>query len=132
MVLPDPAYAGAAYLLGHPAGTRPPVVVCGVVPLTIDSRDTAPFGMGLTPLRGPLGRLRNALLRAVAAHTVFPRAERLAGEVHVELHGRPLPFPVLDWPRHAEAIVQFTVPEFDYPRSDAPATLHFAGASERG
>jgi hypothetical protein len=43
------------------------------------------------------------------------------------LHGRSIPFAVLDWPRHAEAIVQFTVPEFEYPRSDAPATLHFAG-----
>ena len=63
----------------------------------------------------------------MAARTVFPGAERLADEVHRELHGTPLPFPVLDWPRHAEAIVQFTVPEFEYPRSDAPATLHFAG-----
>ena len=34
---------------------------------------------------------------------------------------------MLDWPRHAEAIAQFTVPEFEYPRSDAPATLHFVG-----
>ena len=58
---------------------------------------------------------------------MFPRAERLAAEVNRELHGRPLPFPVLDWPRHAEAIAQFTVPEFEYPRSDAPATLHFVG-----
>ena len=126
-LLTDPAFAGGAFLLGHPLGERPPLVVCGVIPLMIASRDTAPYGMGLQPMRGPLGRLRNALLSALAARTVFPRAERLAREVNRELHGRPLPFPVLDWPRHAEAIVQFTVPEFEYPRSDAPATLHFAG-----
>ncbi|WP_392543176.1 glycosyltransferase [Oryzobacter telluris] len=127
VVLTDPAFAGGALLLGHPLGTRPPIVVCGVLPLMIASRDTAPYGMGLTPLPGPVGRLRNAVLGVVAARTVFPAAERHAQSVSRELHGRPLAFPVLDWPRHAEAIVQFTVPEFEYPRSDAPATLHFAG-----
>src|SRR5262245_65006759 len=64
-VLTDPAFAGGAYLLGHPIGVRPPVVVAGVLPLTIASRDTAPYGMGLTPMGGPLGRLRNMLLSAV-------------------------------------------------------------------
>ncbi|MGH1561824.1 glycosyltransferase [Mumia sp. DW29H23] len=127
VVLTDPAFTGGALLLGHPLGSRPPLVVCGVVPLPIASRDTAPFGMGLAPLRGPVGRLRNAALRVVAARTVFRRAEEVAQQTNRELHGRPLPFAVLDWPRHAEAIVQFTVPEFEYPRSDAPATLHFAG-----
>ena len=126
-VLTDPAFAGGALVLGHPRSERPPLVVAGVLPLTIDSRDTAPYGMGLTPLGGPVGRLRNRLLREVAARTVFPRAERLAQGMYRDVHGRPLPYPVLDWPRHAEAIVQFTVPEFEYPRSDAPETLYFAG-----
>jgi MGT family glycosyltransferase len=126
-VLTDPALAGGALLLGLPIAARPPIVVCGVLPLMIASRDTAPYGMGMTPLRGPVGRLRNSLLSTLAARTVFPSAQKIADEVHQEIHGTPLPFPVLDWPRHAEAIVQFTVPEFEYPRSDAPATLHFAG-----
>jgi len=126
-VLVDPAFAGGAFLLGRPRGERPPIVVCGVLPLMIASRDTAPYGMGLTPLPGPLGRLRNALLSGIAARTVFPQAERTAQEINRQLGGRPLQFPVLDWPRYADAIVQFTVPEFEYPRSDAPATLHFAG-----
>ena len=126
-VLTDPAFAGGALLLGHTLGTRPPIVVCGVLPLMIASRDTAPYGMGITPLAGPFGRLRNTFLGTVAARTVFPGAERIAQDVNQELHGVALPFPVLDWPRHADAIVQFTVPEFEYPRSDAPASLHFAG-----
>jgi MGT family glycosyltransferase len=132
VLLTDPAFAGGAFLLGHSLGERPPIVVCGVLPLMIASRDTAPYGMGLTPVRGPFGRLRNALLSAVAARTVFPSAERIAHAVNRELHGHPLPFPVLDWPRHAEAIAQFTVPEFEYARSDAPATLHFVGPISAG
>jgi UDP:flavonoid glycosyltransferase YjiC (YdhE family) len=126
-LLTDPAFAGGAFLVGHPLGVRPPLVVCGVIPLMIASRDVAPYGMGLTPLRGPLGRLRNALLRGVAARTVFPRAQRVADEVNVGLFGRTMDFSVLDWPRHADVISQFTVPEFEYPRSDAPAGLHFVG-----
>lgn len=126
-LLTEPAFAGGGFLLGHPIGQRPPILVCGVVPLTIASRDTAPYGMGLTPLRGPLGRLRNVLLSGLAARTVFRRAERLAGMVNHELFGQPLQFPVLDWPRRAEALAQFTVPEFEYPRTDAPASLHFVG-----
>ncbi|RAS71435.1 UDP:flavonoid glycosyltransferase YjiC (YdhE family) [Lentzea atacamensis] len=127
VVITEPAFLGGAFLVCRPLGERPPVVVCGVLPLPISSRDTAPYGMGLTPLRGPLGRLRNALLTNIAARTVFTAAERLAQEINHELNGSPLPFPIMDWLRHAEAIVQFTVPEFEYPRSDAPATLHFAG-----
>jgi UDP:flavonoid glycosyltransferase YjiC (YdhE family) len=126
-VLTDPAFVGGAFLLGHPPGVRPPIVVCGICPLTISSRDTAPFGMGLTPPRGPAGRLRNTVLALVANKVVFPAAERIAEQIFHQLHARSIPFAVLDWPRHAEAIVQFTVPEFEYPRSDAPATLHFAG-----
>lgn len=127
VVITEPAFLGGAFLLGRPRGERPPVVVCGVLPLPIASRDTAPYGMGVKPLSGPLGHLRNALLGTIAARTVFPAAERLAQEINQRLHGSPLPFPIMDWPRHAEAIVQFTVPEFEYPRSDAPACLHFAG-----
>lgn len=126
-LLTDPAFAGGALILGLPRDARPPVVVCGVLPLMIGSRDTAPYGMGLRPMRGPAGRLRNRLLHEVAARTVFPRAERVARAASTELFGHPLPFPTLDWPRHAEAIAQFTVPEFEYPRSDAPAGLHFVG-----
>ena len=128
VLLTDPAFAGGALLLGHPVGTRPPVVVCGVIPLMIASRDTAPYGMGLTPLAGPAGRARNALLTAVASRTVFPAAQRCASDANQAVHGQPLAFPALDWPRHAEAIVQFSVQPFEYPRSDAPPSLRFAGA----
>ena len=85
------------------------------MPLLIASRDTAPYGMGVTPSRGPIGRMRNTLLSAIAARTVFPRAERLGQQINRELNGKPLPFPVLDWPRHAEAILQFTVQSSSTP-----------------
>lgn len=127
VLLTDPSFAGSAFLIADPVGERPPIVMCGVLPLPLASRDTAPFGMGLAPIAGPVGRLRNAAVTALANALVFRRVRRIADEMHRELHGVPFPFDPLDWMRQAEAIGQFTVPEFEYPRSDAPAGLHFVG-----
>lgn len=125
-LLVDPGFAGAAFVLGHPRADRPAVVMCGVLPLSLPSRDTAPFGMGIPPMAGPLGRARNAILAGLAGR-IFAPAQHIADEMYREVHGTGLPGPLLDWARGADAVVQFTVPEFEYPRSDAPANLHFAG-----
>jgi MGT family glycosyltransferase len=126
-VICDAAFGGGAFLLGHPRAERPAVIVAGVLPLALASRDVAPYGMGLAPLRwAPLNRLRNRLLAAVSRR-LLAGVQRIGSELYREVHGAPLPFPVLDWNRHADAVVAFTVPAFEYPRSDAPANLHFAG-----
>ncbi|QCU78639.1 glycosyltransferase [Citricoccus sp. SGAir0253] len=127
VLLAETAFLGAAFLLGHTRGTRPPIVACGVIPLLLASRDTAPIGLGLPPLRGPVGRWRNRALSAVMDRTLFAPVNASADGINRGLHGRPLGFPVLDWPRHAEALAQFTVAAFEYPRSDAPENLHFIG-----
>lgn len=126
VLLVDPAFAGAAFVLGHPRAERPAVVMCGVLPLALGSRDTAPFGLGIAPMAGGLGRLRNSVLASLAGRVLAP-AERRADEMYREVHGVDMPGAILDWSRRADAIAQFTVAEFEYPRSDAPDTLHFVG-----
>jgi UDP:flavonoid glycosyltransferase YjiC (YdhE family) len=126
-VICDPAFGGASVVLGHPRATRPVVVVAGVLPLSLASPDVAPWGMGLAPLGwGPLNRVRNRLLAGVSRR-MLSGVQAIGDAMHQEVHGRPLPFPVLDWNRHADAILPFTVPSFEYPRSDAPGTVHFVG-----
>jgi MGT family glycosyltransferase len=126
-VICDPAFGGGAFLLGRPRHERPAVIVAGVLPLSIASRDVAPYGMGLAPLGwGPVNRARNRALAAVSRR-LLAGVEAIAADMHREVHGVPLPFPVLDWNRHADAVVSFTVPAFEYPRSDGPTNLHFAG-----
>jgi MGT family glycosyltransferase len=125
VVLSEPMFLGAAFLLAHPRPTRPAVIFCGVIPLCIESRDTAPYGMGLPPAR-VLNRPRNIALAAVNRQ-VLRRPYRVIDDLHREVHGTDLPGTFVDWGRRADAIVQFTVPSFEYPRSDAPAKLHFAG-----
>ncbi len=125
VLLVEPAFLGAALLLGHRRPIRPAVVICGVIPLGIPSADTAPFGMGLPPTR-LFNHQRNAALAALNRR-VWARAEDTLDRFHRAVHGQALPGQILDWYNWADAVAQFTVPSFEYPRSDAPASLHFVG-----
>lgn len=126
-ILTEPLFVGGALLQLLPQNERPPVVVLGIFPLGARSRDTAPFGLGVTPLSGPIGRLRNAALRTVAERVIFGGIQKEADAMARREVGRDLGGFVLDWAGRADAYVQFTVPEFEYPRGDLPATVHFAG-----
>jgi MGT family glycosyltransferase len=125
VVLADPVFLGGIFMLAHPRAARPAVVMCSVIPLPVDSRDTAPFGMGLRPGR-VLNRPRNAVLAAMNRR-VLRRAFDLIDDMHREVHGTAMPGTLFDWGRRADAIVQFSVPSFEYPRSDAPTNLHYIG-----
>lgn len=126
-VLTEPLFVGGALLQLLSAHERPPVVVLGIFPLGARSADTAPFGLGVTPSPGPLGRLRNAALRTVAERAIFGGVQKEADAMARREVGRDLGGFVLDWAGRADAYVQFTVPEFEYPRPDLPVTVHFAG-----
>ncbi len=125
VLLVDPGFVGAALLLEHPRAVRPAVVMCGVLPLGVESHDTAPFGMGLPPARF-LNRARNTALAAVNRR-VLARPQQAANNLYRQIHGKDMPYTCANWSRQAEAIVQFSIPAFEYPRSDAPPELHFAG-----
>lgn len=125
VVLAEPVFVGAACLLGLPRSARPAVVMCCVIPLCIESRDMAPFGLGLPPARF-LNRARNAALRGVH-HRILRGANAIINDLHRELHGIDMPGMFPDWGRRADALLHFTVPSFEYPITDAPPTLSFAG-----
>lgn len=125
VVLADPAFFGAALMLEHQRRSRPAVFMCSVIPLANESRDTAPFGLGLPPAR-LLNRQRNAAL-AVLNRRVVRRANQAVSDQYREVHGTEMPGTMFDWGRRADALVQFSVPSFEYPRSDAPGNLHYIG-----
>jgi MGT family glycosyltransferase len=124
-VLADPLFLGAAFMLEHERSERPAVVMCGIAPLPINSVDTAPFGMGLPPARA-LNRPRNGALTALSRR-MLRRPYGVIDEIHREVHGKPMPGTLMTWGRRADALVQFTVPSFEYPVSDAPPEHHFVG-----
>lgn len=125
VVFADPAFVGVALLLGLPRSARPAVVMCCVIPLCIESRDIAPFGLGLPPARY-LNRTRNAVLAGVHRR-ILKGANGLVNDLHRELHGTDMPGRYPNWGRRADALIHFTVPTFEYPMTDAPRSLRFAG-----
>ncbi|OLT55130.1 hypothetical protein [Cellulosimicrobium sp. CUA-896] len=132
VVLVEPLFLGAMALVAAPADERPPVLALGIFPLGLTSDHTAPFGLGLTPLRGPLGALRNRALQSVVARTVFAPVQRAADDM-VRAAGRePLDGFFLGWAAHADAVVQLTVEEFEYPRPDLTTAVHFVGPPTPG
>ena len=119
--------AAGALLVELPVGERPPVIVGGVLPLNLPAPDLAPFGMGLPPLGGLAGRIRNGFLNALTAR-LFAPVNAAGAEIGRRALGREPRIPVMQWLQHADAIAQLSVPSFEYPRpDDVAAQLRFLG-----
>ncbi|MEU7768255.1 nucleotide disphospho-sugar-binding domain-containing protein [Nocardia sp. NPDC049190] len=118
----DVMFTGAIPLL-LAGRARPPVLACGVVPLMLTSVDTPPFGMGWQPRAG---RDYTALNRFVQ-QVLFRGDQRRLDSILRDLDLGPAPTFLLNWPVLADRLLQFTVPGFEYPRSDLPPSVLFAG-----
>lgn len=131
-VLAEVTFVGAATLSKLPREQRPAVIACGILPLTLSSQDCAPYGMGLPPGNGRGSRLRNRALNWLVMNVVLRDSQRQVDSLVRELVGAEKDgLFILDWTRRAELMAQFTVPEFEYPRSDAPDSLRFFGPMSR-
>ena len=132
-VLAESLFMGAALLLAGPANDRPAVINCGIVPLSLASRDTAPYGLGIPPMPGLPGRVRNRAMQALTEKVIFGPVQKYANDDRpMDATGSPFPTFFMDWPRAADHIAQFTVAAFEYPRSDLPGTVHFVGPVSQG
>jgi UDP:flavonoid glycosyltransferase YjiC (YdhE family) len=125
-VLAETTFFGVLPLLLDPR-PRPAVVSVGITVLPLLSRDTAPFGLGLSPSSTAAGHVRNGLLNFLVRRVVFgPNQRRLRRTLQgMGLSGSP-PF-FFDWPKMADRFLQLSVPGLEYPRSDLPAQIRFVG-----
>jgi MGT family glycosyltransferase len=94
--------------------------------LPLPSRDAPPYGLGLTPARGPLGAVRDALARQLMRGgfdlTAMPSINRLRAaqglptlKRYSEVLGRP------------RRLITLTSEGFEYPRGDWPANVLLVG-----
>ena len=121
-IVADVAFTGVLPFLLQDS-PRPPIVVCGVGPLMISSRDTPPFGVAWQPEPGLDYRRMTT-----AAHQVIMRSsQRRFNHALRQAESRSCPVFVSDWPRLADGLLQLSVQEFEYPRSDLPPTVEFVG-----
>lgn len=131
IVFADPLFMGAVLLHARPPAARPAVVALGIVPLAADDPDVAPYGLGITPIAGPIGRLRNAALRLAAGRVFAPVQAAAAETFRASAVTMPRGFSLFNLPANADQVIQFTVPGFEYPRATLPDTVRFAGPMTR-
>jgi UDP:flavonoid glycosyltransferase YjiC (YdhE family) len=131
VVLFEGLFLGMLGLLSRPEYARPKTVNLGIFPLGLDSVDTAPFGLGVMPKPGVAGRIRNAALGFVAKRVIFGGVQRTAEHFVLESTGERLEEFFLNSAALADAVVQFTVPGFEYPRRELAASVHFVGPVSR-
>ena len=128
-VLHDTSFVGAMpVLLGAP-GIRPAAVIgIGVVPLTISSADTAPFGLGLAPDASPEGRERNRAANQAVQEGLFGDLQKTTLEVLRSTGATQDPPFIMDAGVSVpDRYLHLSVEGLEYPRSDAPAGLRFIG-----
>ncbi|MFD3744047.1 glycosyltransferase [Nocardia sp. NPDC058633] len=121
-VLVDLAFTGAlACLLG--AHGRPPILVCGVGPLTLSSAQTPPFGMGWPPQPS----VNYSTMTRFVHRVMFSRTQNRLDRALRGVGAGRSPVFLTDWPRLADKMLQLTVPGFEYPRADLPENVSFVG-----
>jgi UDP:flavonoid glycosyltransferase YjiC (YdhE family) len=95
-------------------------------PLPLRSRDAPPFGPGLVPARGPLGRLRDRLLRPLVfgtlERTMIPPINRVRGDLGLATHRG-----VDDIFAGVPLLLYLTAEPFEYPRGDWPDNIVLVG-----
>jgi MGT family glycosyltransferase len=95
-------------------------------PLPLPSREVPPFGPGLKPAAGPLGRMRDRLLRALMLSSIAPAYLSAVNEARKAAGVSPLSefgevFTV------APLLLYMTAEPFEYPRSDWPPSVRMIG-----
>lgn len=127
-VLGEAAFTGLAPYLALPPEDRLPVLGVGTTPVTMGSVDTAPFGAGLQPGRGPIGALRNRLLTAALRPALTQPLRRAADTMLAQVGAPPSPIDTFDFAyRCFDQLFQLGVAELEYPRRELPTSVHFVG-----
>ena len=125
-VIADCAFPGIPYLTDK---MNVPVIAIGVFPLTETSKDLPPIGLGMTPSYSFLGKLKQAVLRAITNKMIFGEPNRVLWktlEQHGIGHKNESIFDMLI--RKSSVFLQVGTPGFEYKRSDMSPHIHFIGA----
>jgi len=102
-----------------------PLALCVPNVLPLPRRGVPPFGMGLKPARGPLGRARDGAL-GFANQRLWGRGLPELNAARVELGLNRL-VSVYDQFHRADRLLVLTSAAFDYPSCAAPANARYVG-----
>lgn len=124
VVLVD-AITYGAQARAHASGLPTALVLTSVLPWP--GRGIPPYGLGLAPRAGLLGRVRDAVLWKVVERTfgkaMLPGLNRLRADAGLT----PYRSPLQQYADH-DAVLVLTAEPLEYPRTDLPPTFHLVGA----
>jgi UDP:flavonoid glycosyltransferase YjiC (YdhE family) len=126
VIVAEPGMAAAARVIEQRHGI--PWATCNISAFAMRSADTAPFGLGLTPRPGLLGRLRDRALNAFIYQTLYRSLDRDYRAMRAELGMEGVAGGLFDETLSPYLYLQPTVPSFEYPRSDLAPQVHFVGS----
>lgn len=95
--------------------------------LPLPSRDAPPFGLGLAPMGGPLGRIRDALAGRALGLTFDRAAMPAVNSLRVQ-HGLGALDGYNELLSRPDLLLALTAEGFEYPRGDWPANVRLVGA----
>ncbi len=95
-------------------------------PLALPSRDVPPFGPGLAPAGGPVGRLRDRVLRPLVVGTIERTMLPALNDVRSRMGLSPLA-DVGEMFLRPPLLIYMTAEPFEYPRSDWPDSVVMVG-----
>ena len=128
----DCGFLGAMASILNPSGIKPDAhITMGVLPLAVTSIDTAPFGPGLPPDSSPAGRARNTALH-VANREKLSGLQDLFCELLASVGAYTNEFLFDAGVTLPDRYIQMCIPEIEYPRSDLPPNVRYAGGLPRG
>lgn len=134
IMLQDGFFMGALPpLLGAPGLKPAGLISVGLFPLVFSSIDTAPFNTALPPDSSEEGRRRNAILNKEAQTVIYGPSQEVFVTKLKEAGATDTSLFILDaMCLKPDLFLQLSIPQLEYPRSDAPKTLRFIGALPPG
>ncbi|MCW2984586.1 MAG: hypothetical protein JWR63_2156 [Conexibacter sp.] len=125
LLVAEPGCAAAAAAVHERCGL--PWATFGIGALMMPSADAPPFGLGLRPRGGPLGRLRNRVLNCLIDRTVFRAVDGDYRAMSRAVGLEPNPGGLFASTLSPLLYIHPSVPSFEYPRRDLPPQVRFAG-----
>jgi UDP:flavonoid glycosyltransferase YjiC (YdhE family) len=105
-----------------------PVIAIGVLPLTENSKDLPPSGLGMEPSSTLTGKMKQALLRGITSLFIFRGPNkvmhRLLDKYQIDHKGESI-FDLLV--KKTDLLLQSGTPGFEYYRSDLSRNIRFIG-----
>jgi len=105
-----------------------PVISVGVFPLSENSRDLPPSGLGITPSGSVAGRLMQSVMRKLANSIIFSKPNKVMYALFDRFgipHNHENLFDMMI--RKSDLLLQSGTPGFEYTRSDMSKNIRFIG-----